>query len=503
MAGAPKFVESQSPARRRLRRRSPRSLGLQAIAVDKPDDVGLGVGATRWPPTGRRCSTCAATRTCRRSRRTPPSTRCSRREGDGARRRDRWAVIKEGVKSKLQEFLPHRQGTERCRARHCRRGRPSRSRCTPCRPTHRRLTVPLAWDADHRGARAGPRRRRSRRDRLDLWAARLRAPRSRPRCADVVLGRDAPSTSVARVRGDGPGGAQRGPPRRGRLCDSSAVDCRAVGPQGHGCSGCRCTGCSARSATACRCTAAVASPPTTRTAARPARGLGRPGSGIPRVKIKIGESWGADAARDLARMRAGPRRGRPRRRAVRRRQRRLRPQAGRPGDRRRLPIWTCAGSRNRSPPMTWPGCARSATPSRRCRRGRVRLRPDLLPADVRGGCGGLPAGRRVPLRRHHRVAAGRGRRGRASPGGLRALRPAPARPRRRGHPQPAAPGVVPRPRPDRAHVLRRRPGAPRRCRVPPDPRRPATGCTCGTRSLRFRSARLSAATEPEVRRCPP
>jgi L-alanine-DL-glutamate epimerase-like enolase superfamily enzyme len=72
------------------------------------------------------------------------------------------------------------------------------------------------------------------------------------------------------------------------------------------------------------------------------------GQGIPRVKIKIGKSWGADPARDLDRMRqsrvivggdvelsstrtAGTAASRP------------------SGSCTRLPTWTCAGSRNRSP----------------------------------------------------------------------------------------------------------------------------------------------------------
>ena len=66
-------------------------------------------GTGRWPRTGRRCWTCAPTPTCRRSRRTPRPTRCSPRPrrcspGD----EDRWGVMRRGVKTKLQEFLPHR-----------------------------------------------------------------------------------------------------------------------------------------------------------------------------------------------------------------------------------------------------------------------------------------------------------------------------------------------------------------------------------------------------------
>ncbi len=48
----------------------------------------------------------------------------------------------------------------------------------------------------------------------------------------------------------------------------------------------------------------------------------------------------------------------------------------------------------------------------------------------------------------------------------RPLRPEPARPRRLGHPEPPPPGVLPRPRPHRIHALRRR--------TRPNRRRPAT-----------------------------
>ena len=83
-------------------------------------------------------------------------------------------------------------------------------------------------------------------------------------------------------------------------------------------------------ATRCRSTAAAVSPPTT--SPPPAQLERWTGDlGIPRVKIKIGESWGRESARDLAQDRLRPGGDRPRRRALRRRQRRLRPQAGGPG----------------------------------------------------------------------------------------------------------------------------------------------------------------------------
>ena len=53
---------------------------------------------------------------------------------------------------------------------------------------------------------------------------------------------------------------------------------------------------------------------------------------IPRVKIKIGESWGTGTERDLDRMTQARKVIGRQHRAVRRRQRRLHPQAGHPGD---------------------------------------------------------------------------------------------------------------------------------------------------------------------------
>ena len=162
------------------------------------------------------------------------------------------------------------------------------------------------------------------------------------------------------------------------------------------------------------------------------------GQGIPRVKIKIGESWGTEPGRDLDRMRQardiiGPgvelfvdaNGGYGRKQAIR--------------------VMAAAADLD----VRWfeepvssddleglrgdPGrCL-----SRRDRRG-VRLGPVLLPPYVRRRGRGLPASRRVPVRRHHRVAAGRSRGGLLRPADLRALRPPPARPRRRGRAQPPA-----------------------------------------------------------------
>ena len=170
--------------------------------------------------------------------------------------------------------------------------------------------------------------------------------------------------------------------------------------------------------------------------------------GIPRVKIKIGESWGGRPERDLARIATarktiGPdtelyvdaNGGYTRKQAV-----------------RMAAAWAEHDVRWFEEPVSSDDLA-----------GLAQIR-DRVSADVAAGeygydiayfermatGGGLPAGRRHPLRRHHRVAARR-RRGRgARPAGLRALRAQPARaPGRRGS-QPAAPGVLPRPRADRA-----------------------------------------------------
>ena len=73
MEGAPKFAESQTLPERGLRGFAA-SLGLRESPSTSPM-TSARPGTGRWPPTGRRCWTCAATRTCRRSRRTPRSIR--------------------------------------------------------------------------------------------------------------------------------------------------------------------------------------------------------------------------------------------------------------------------------------------------------------------------------------------------------------------------------------------------------------------------------------------
>jgi pyruvate dehydrogenase (quinone) len=107
MEGVPKFVDSQSLPSVDYAGFA-RSLGLQGIEVDKPDDVGhawdAALAADR--PTVLDVHT---------SPNVPPipphatfeqmkSMLSSIASGD----EDRWSVTKEGIKTKLQEFLPHR-----------------------------------------------------------------------------------------------------------------------------------------------------------------------------------------------------------------------------------------------------------------------------------------------------------------------------------------------------------------------------------------------------------
>ena len=107
MEGAPKFAESQTLPDVDYAGFAA-SLGLQAITVDKPDQIGAGVGqrAGRGPAD-------RAGRALRPERAADPAARHLRAdEGRRPRRcsratQDRWGVIKEGVKTKVQEFLPH------------------------------------------------------------------------------------------------------------------------------------------------------------------------------------------------------------------------------------------------------------------------------------------------------------------------------------------------------------------------------------------------------------
>jgi pyruvate dehydrogenase (quinone) len=109
MAGAPKFVESQSLPDVDYAGFAT-SLGLHGIAVDKPDDVG---------PAWERAL--AADRPTLLDVRTDPNVppipphattdqMIAAAKAKLAGDEDRWGVLKQGVKTKLQEFLPHREG---------------------------------------------------------------------------------------------------------------------------------------------------------------------------------------------------------------------------------------------------------------------------------------------------------------------------------------------------------------------------------------------------------
>ena len=109
MEGAPKFVESQSLPDVDYAGFA-RSLGLQGIEVDKPDDARPGVGRRARRRPARPCSTSTP------SPNVPPipphatfeqMKALPRRSCGGDE--DRWSVMKEGIKTKLQEFLPHRR----------------------------------------------------------------------------------------------------------------------------------------------------------------------------------------------------------------------------------------------------------------------------------------------------------------------------------------------------------------------------------------------------------
>ena len=109
MAGAPKFVESQSLPDVDYAGFAA-ALGLQAIAVDKPDDIApawdRALGADRPTLLDVRCDPNMPP--------IPPHATFEQMT-DAAKAmlagdEDRWGVLKQGVKTKLQEFLPHRQG---------------------------------------------------------------------------------------------------------------------------------------------------------------------------------------------------------------------------------------------------------------------------------------------------------------------------------------------------------------------------------------------------------
>jgi pyruvate dehydrogenase (quinone) len=107
MAGAPKFVESQSLPDVDYAAFAA-SLGLAAIAVDKPGEIApaweRALGADRPALLDVRCDPNVPP--------IPPHATVDQMT-DAAKAmlggdEDRWGVLKQGVKTKLQEFLPHR-----------------------------------------------------------------------------------------------------------------------------------------------------------------------------------------------------------------------------------------------------------------------------------------------------------------------------------------------------------------------------------------------------------
>ena len=113
MEGSPEVRRVPDPARRRLRRLRPQSRPGRR-QHRRPGGRRDRPGTRRCPRTGPPCSTCAATRTCRRSRRTRRWSRPSRSprpivHGD----EDAWGFVKQGVKQKVQQYLPGTQGRRR------------------------------------------------------------------------------------------------------------------------------------------------------------------------------------------------------------------------------------------------------------------------------------------------------------------------------------------------------------------------------------------------------
>ena len=210
---------------------------------------------------------------------------------------DRVDVIKEGVKAKLARVPPRPRGElSRTRCVTARgRGPPSEPRCEAVRlhRPHRRAggRRHLRLGRDHPGPGAGARRRAGR-HRLDLRLARLRrGPDQRParaRCSSVAAPLDtSPARGPAMVRRS----AQHRPARHRRRWRCPRVDCalwdlkaRLLGLPLHQLLG----------AVHDRCPLYGSGGFTTYDDA-PAGGTSSPAgstSGFPRVKIKIGESWG-------------------------------------------------------------------------------------------------------------------------------------------------------------------------------------------------------------------
>lgn len=191
---------------------------------------------------------------------------------------------------------------------------------------------------------------------------------------------------------------------------------------------------------------------------------------IPRVKIKIGESWGTDTARDLDRMQQArtvvgddvelfvdANGGYTRKQAIR--------------------VMTVAAA---DFGVNWYEEPVSSDDLDGLREIRDAVSADVTAGEygydlyyfrrMRGRRRRLPAGRRVTVRRYHRVDAGGGGRRVVWAAGVRALRAALARPRGLRHAESAAPGMVSRSCADRVDVLRRHPRS-RRRHHPARPRR--------------------------------
>jgi pyruvate dehydrogenase (quinone) len=107
MSGAPKFVESQSLPEVDYAGFA-RSLGLQGINVEKPDEVGPAWDAALAADR----PTVLDVRTDPNVPPIPPHATSDQMIAAAkamlAGDEDRWAVMKTGVRTKLQEFLPHR-----------------------------------------------------------------------------------------------------------------------------------------------------------------------------------------------------------------------------------------------------------------------------------------------------------------------------------------------------------------------------------------------------------
>jgi pyruvate dehydrogenase (quinone) len=109
MSGAPKFVESQALPDVDFAGFAG-SLGLQGLHVDKPDEV-----APAWERAlAADRPTVLDVRTDPNVPPVPPHATFDQMKGAASALwqgdEDRWGVLKQGVKTKLQEFLPHREG---------------------------------------------------------------------------------------------------------------------------------------------------------------------------------------------------------------------------------------------------------------------------------------------------------------------------------------------------------------------------------------------------------